>query len=162
VVTNLPAPGADHAKDSALAPADLAEIVRLFELRVWVEQSYKQVKYALGWGEYQVRSDRAIRPHWILVWCAFSFCRLHQCDSAPPSADPAQPVESGLDAPPPPALASGGKNQPATIQPIAPAQRLMASGPADRARLAGTLADALALLEGVVAATPATVAPNAA
>jgi len=76
--------------------------------------------------------------------------------------DPAHPVESGLHAPPPPALASGGKNQPATIQPIAPAQRLMASGPADRAQLAETLADALALLEGVVAAAPATVAPHAA
>jgi len=33
----------------------------------------------------------------------------------------------------------------------------MASGPADRARLAGTLADALALLEGVVAVSMLTV-----
>ena len=39
-----------------------------------MEQSYKQVKHALGWSEYQVRSDLAIRRHWQLVCCAFSFC----------------------------------------------------------------------------------------
>jgi hypothetical protein len=39
-----------------------------------VEQSYKQVKHALGWSQYQVRSDLAIRGHWQLVGCAFSFC----------------------------------------------------------------------------------------
>jgi hypothetical protein len=41
---------------------------------VWVEQSYKQVKQTLGWAEYQVRADLAIRRHWQLVFCAFSFC----------------------------------------------------------------------------------------
>src|SRR5438270_3911778 len=38
------------------------------------EQSYKQTKGALGWADFQVRSDRAIRRHWQLVCCAFSFC----------------------------------------------------------------------------------------
>jgi hypothetical protein len=28
----------------------------------------------LGWADFQVRSDRAIRRHWTLVCCAFSFC----------------------------------------------------------------------------------------
>ena len=56
------------------APAELAEVVRLYGLRMWVEQSYKQVKHALGWSDYQVRSDLAIRRHWQLVCCAFSFC----------------------------------------------------------------------------------------
>jgi hypothetical protein len=46
--------------------------VRLYGLRMWVEQSYKQVKHALGWSEYQVRSDQAMRRHWQLVCCAFS------------------------------------------------------------------------------------------
>ena len=41
---------------------------------MWVEQSYKQVKHVLGWSEYQVRSDLAIRHHWQLVYVAFSFC----------------------------------------------------------------------------------------
>ena len=36
--------------------------------------SYKQVKQALGWSAYQVRTDTAIRRHWQLVCCAFSFC----------------------------------------------------------------------------------------
>ena len=53
--------------------ADLSEVVRLYGLRTWVEQSYKQVKQALGWAQYQVRSDVAIRRHWTLVMCAFSF-----------------------------------------------------------------------------------------
>lgn len=72
LVTNLPAPGA--ATQRAHAPASVAEVVRLYGLRIWVEQSYKQVKQALGWAEYQVRADLAIRRHWQLVACAFSFC----------------------------------------------------------------------------------------
>jgi hypothetical protein len=39
-----------------------------------VEQGYKQVKGELGWADFQVRSDRVIRPHWVLVCCAYSFC----------------------------------------------------------------------------------------
>ena len=52
-------------------------MIRLYGLRMWVEQSYKQVKHALGWSQYQVRSDQAIRRHWQLVCCAFSFCWYH-------------------------------------------------------------------------------------
>ena len=51
-----------------------AEVVRLYGLRNWVEQQYKQVKTSLGWSQYQVRSDRAMRRHWALVQCAFAFC----------------------------------------------------------------------------------------
>jgi hypothetical protein len=29
---------------------------------------------SVGWADFQVRSDRAIRRHWALVCCAFSFC----------------------------------------------------------------------------------------
>jgi hypothetical protein len=49
VVTNLPHPQVAPATESALAPADLAELVRLYGLRQWVEQGYRQVKGALGW-----------------------------------------------------------------------------------------------------------------
>jgi hypothetical protein len=49
-------------------------VVRLYGLRNWVEQGYKQVKGELGWADFQVRSGRAIRRHWTLVCCAFSFC----------------------------------------------------------------------------------------
>ena len=74
LTTNLPAPGSKQASDSELEAADLAEILRLYGLRMWVEQSYKQVKHVLGWSDYQVRSDIAIRRHWQLVCCAFAFC----------------------------------------------------------------------------------------
>jgi hypothetical protein len=74
LTTNLPHPGSERATDSELEAADLSEIVRLYGLRMWVEQSYKQVKHVLGWSDYQVRSDLAIRRHWQLVCCAFSFC----------------------------------------------------------------------------------------
>ena len=73
--TNLPHPDSERETwGELLSPASVAEIVRLYGLRMWVEQSYKQVKHALGWSDYQVRSDMAIRRHWQLVLCAFSFC----------------------------------------------------------------------------------------
>nr|WP_223279992.1 IS701 family transposase [Streptomyces sp. SDr-06] len=72
--TNLPHPDAPHAATSAHPPADLTEIVRLYGLRPWIEQSYKQIKDELGWADFQVRSDTAIRHHQTLVNCAFSFC----------------------------------------------------------------------------------------
>jgi len=37
------------------------------------EQSYEQVKDELGWADFQVRSDSAIRRHQALVNCAFCF-----------------------------------------------------------------------------------------
>jgi SRSO17 transposase len=53
--------------------APLAEVVRLYGLRIWVEESYKRMKDGLGWADFMVRSDRAIRRHWTLVCCAFAF-----------------------------------------------------------------------------------------
>lgn len=32
------------------------------------------MKDELGWSDFMVRSDRAIRRHWTLVCCAFAFC----------------------------------------------------------------------------------------
>ena len=57
--------------------APLGKVVRLYGLRNWVEQSYKQMKDELGWADFMVRSDRAIRRHWTLVCCAFAFCWWH-------------------------------------------------------------------------------------
>ncbi|MEV5493783.1 IS701 family transposase [Nonomuraea fuscirosea] len=78
LATNLPRPGGPHdpacGGHSPHPPAGLAEIVRLYGLRHWVEQGYKQVKNELGWADFQVRSDIAIRRHQSLVHCAFSFC----------------------------------------------------------------------------------------
>jgi DDE superfamily endonuclease len=73
LATNLPRPGGPREHDSPHPPADLEEIVRLYGIRHWIEQSYKQVKDELGWADFQVRSDTAIRRHQTLVNCAFSF-----------------------------------------------------------------------------------------
>ncbi len=108
LVTNLPAAQATPASTTALAPAALAEVVRLYGLRNWVEQSYKQVKGTLGWNAYQVRKDAAIRRHWALVCCAFSFCwwadsRGREAEAgkqgavvAPPSAPDTAPVSAAI------------------------------------------------------------------
>ena len=90
LATNLPRPSSPRAGESIHPGADLAEIVRIYGLRIWVEQSYKQVKDELGWADFQVRSDTAIRRHWELVNCAFSFCWL-QAAFAGNNADPAPP-----------------------------------------------------------------------
>jgi hypothetical protein len=58
--------------------ASLAEVARLYGLRIWVEESYKRMKDELGWADLMVRSDRAIRRHWALVCCAFAFCWWHE------------------------------------------------------------------------------------
>src|SRR5918995_517433 len=106
LVTNLPHPERRRAR-SAFAPADLAEVVRLYGLRNWVEQGYKQVKHELGWADFQVRSDRAIRRHWQLVWCAFCFCwRAWFADQA------RSPLQPGAVPPPAAAGARGGKPRP--------------------------------------------------
>jgi DDE superfamily endonuclease len=79
LVTNLPLPGTTRAAEHpGLPAADLEEVARLYGLRHWVEQGYKQVKQELGWADFQVRSDRAIRRHWALVCCAFAFCWWHE------------------------------------------------------------------------------------
>src|SRR5215216_615333 len=74
LLTNLRRPASPRTAASPLAPADLGEVVRLYGLRLWVEQGYKQVKGELGWADFQVRSDTAIQRHWHLVCCAFTFC----------------------------------------------------------------------------------------
>jgi hypothetical protein len=91
LLTNLPAPGSPEADDLPFPPADLAELVRLYGLRNWIEQSYKQVKDELGWADFMVRADAAIRRHWTLVWCAFAFCWRHGLAESPPVTRPTEP-----------------------------------------------------------------------
>jgi len=63
LVTNLPRPGGPREAGSPHPAAGLAEITRIYGIRNWIEQSYKQVKDELGWADFQVRSDIAIRRH---------------------------------------------------------------------------------------------------
>jgi hypothetical protein len=163
LVTNLPAPGAERALRGEAA--DPAEIVRLYGLRMWVEQSYKQTKHALGWSQYQVRSDPAIRRHWALVCCAFSFCWHHHSHEpgggAPPdAAQAAEPAEPGSAHPARAAAAGRGGNRRRRGAPKA--ERVVAGGPAPRASVVGALDHAVALLARVVNAAPTTPVASAA
>ena len=156
LTTNLPAPSDrseranDDESEPLLAPASLAEVVRLYGLRMWVEQSYKQVKHALGWSDYQVRSDLAIRRHWQLVCLAFSFCwwaygRLpasleEQAERTQEEDLPAESVE-------------GGKKE---------TSRVVAGGVEGGEGVARALCNASAILEGVHRSAPAQRAKSAA
>lgn len=116
--------------------APLGEIVRLYGLRNWIEQGYKQMKDELGWADFMVRSDRAIRRHWALACCAFSFCWWHAAIQAR-ARDPCIP-SNGVPATPPRARKKNQQQQTTAV--LAP---LVACG----TRLADTSALACALLE---------------
>jgi SRSO17 transposase len=147
--TNLPAPGSSRADRSGIAPADVAEVLRLYGLRMWVEQSYKQIKQSLGWAHYQVRKDLSIRRHWQLVCCAFSFCWWgYGC--LPASAK--EPVDQSEDDLP---AGSSGRAKKET-------SGLLAGGLESGEGMAGTVGDAVALLEGVLQQASATGAKSAA
>jgi hypothetical protein len=148
LLTNLPRPATRRAQQ-----ADLTDIVRLYGLRNWVEQGYKQVKGELGWADFQVRTDRAIRRHWTLVCCAFSFCwqawfAEHPPGSAPPERQAAPAAARG--APP-----TGHRRRTSR-------QEFLAGGVAHGAGLVDPLERAMALLAGVVAGAPASSAATAA
>jgi len=153
LVTNLPHPQRRRAR-AAFAPADLAEVVRLYSLRNWVEQGYKQVKHELGWADFQVRSDRAIRRHWQLVCCAFSFCWQAWFAEHPPPLRPpdgqaaAQAAVWGDSTGHQPAHARHGGG--------------LAGDAAPGARLVDPMGRARALVAGVVDGAPAGPAPAAA
>jgi hypothetical protein len=101
LVTNLPRPGGPRQATSPHPAAGLAEITRLYGLRNWAGQGYKQVKDELGWADFQVRSDTAIRRHQVLVHCAFSFCWATWPAGPPPPEDPpAQHATPPRDDPP--------------------------------------------------------------
>jgi hypothetical protein len=148
LLTNLARPTTRRAQQ-----ANLTEVVRLYGLRNWVEQGYKQVKGELGWADFQVRSDRAIRRHWTLVCCAFSFCW-----QAFLTAQPAQP------APPDPqatTVAARGAT-PTGHRRRTRHQQFLAGGAAGGAGLADPLERAGALLAVVVASAAAPAAARAA
>ncbi|HEX6555515.1 MAG TPA: IS701 family transposase [Ktedonobacteraceae bacterium] len=155
VVTNLPTPTQQQVPALPFPPASLEEVIRLYGLRQWVEQSYKQVKHALGWSQYQVRSDKAIRRHWQLVCCAFSFCWYH---ASHPSANLVQEAKA-LTEPEVPLLSrntaeatgTGKKNQRGKRN---TATGILADSAASGQRVAGALDHAAALLEWVVALAP--------
>jgi DDE superfamily endonuclease len=145
LVTNLPRPGGPREPGSPHPAAGLAEIVRLYSIRNWIEQGYKQVKDELGWADFQVRSDIAIRRHQVLVTCAFSFCWAAWFAHPPPA--PATPPAPG---------AGSGERGARTRQPAA----VLAPGDPGRARLAGPLDHVAALVGRLVKGAPAPAAAS--
>jgi DDE superfamily endonuclease len=146
LVTNLPRPGGPREAGSPHPAADLAEIVRIYGIRHWIEQSYKQVKDELGWADFQVRSDIAIRRHQALVNCAFSFCWDNwPASSPPPGPTPASPPERGHRRPVPAAPDMPGH----------PAGTQLAPRTARRPQLADPRDHAHALVARLVQSAPA-------
>jgi hypothetical protein len=131
LVTNLPRPGSPREADSRRAAAGRPEIVRIYGIRNWIDQSYRQVKDELGWADFQVRSDTAIRRHQALVNCAFSFCWDTWCTPTPPRQDP-------------------GRGEGGAGPSFAPAGAALAAGPSRDTRLARALDRTAALVEGKV------------
>ncbi len=155
LVTNLPAPTERSGPEPPFPPAGLEEVIRLYGLRMWVEQSYKHIKHALGWSQYQVRSDKAIRRHWQLVWCAFSFCWYHASHPSSSTAEEAlelsEPEASSHTSIPAAAAGTGKKNQRRTRSATT---AVLARSTASGTRMAGALDHATTLLAWVVATAP--------
>jgi hypothetical protein len=147
LVTNLPRPGGPREAGSPHPAASLAEITRIYGIRNWIEQGYKQVKDELGWADFQVRSDLAIRRHQVLVNCAFSFCWAAWFAHPPPSA-----------APPPDPGAVGGERGSRARRAVPAA--MLAAGDPGRARLAGSVDHAAALVGRMAQRAPAPPAPG--
>jgi hypothetical protein len=177
LVTNLPRPGAAQVPAWPVAPADLAEIVRLYGLRNWVEQSYKQAKQQLGWADFQVRGDIAIRRHWELVCCAFCFCwregltlpAVAAGAVAPEPSDPATTDPDPAAAPGPevahPAVATTPKRGipkgSGRWRERRASSGLLAGGPPPGARVADPVVLAQALVAGMERLAPAARTPSA-
>ena len=151
LTTNLPAPDSQRAREGKTEAATAKAVVKLYGLRIWVEQSYKQVKQHLGWAEYQVRSDLAMRRHWQLVCCAFSFCwwALNQnavaTDSAQAQEDASETTAKTIAKPEP------DKKNACLTPPLTNLARVTTKG----SGVSRTLPDALALLASVVQQVPA-------
>ena len=144
LAANLPRPGGPREADSPHPAAGLAEVVRIYGIRHWTGQSYKQVKDELGWADFQVRSDVAIRRHQALVNCAFSFCRAAWFADHPPCREEPGPQ-------PEPGCGERGARR------TGPASVLAADDPRS-ARLAFPLDRIAALVAGMVQGAPASAA----
>jgi DDE superfamily endonuclease len=148
LVTNLPRPGGPREQDSPWPAAPLAEIVRLYGIRNWIEQSYKQVKDELGWADFQVRSDIAIRRHQALVNCAFCFCW------AAWSGDHPAPRQTAAPQPGP------GRGERGLPRRRPAAGAILAAGAARGPRLAHPVDRAAALVDRMVQGAPAPAAAS--
>jgi hypothetical protein len=145
LATNLPRPGGPMEAASPHQAADLAEVTRIYGIRHWIEQSYKQVKDELGWADFQVRSDTAIRRHQALVNCAFCFCWAAWFADHPPPHEVAAPR---------PGPGRGGRGH------RSHAAAFLVPGHPGRARLAFPVDRAATLVASMVEGAPAAAAAS--
>jgi DDE superfamily endonuclease len=146
LVTNLPRPGGPREPGGPHPAAGLAELVRIYAMRNWIEQSYKQVKDELGWADFQVRSDIAIRRHQALVNCAFSFCWAAWFGDHP------APRQTAAPRPEP------GRGERGAARRLTPASAVLAAGAARGPRLAFPMDRTAALVDRMVQGAPAAAA----
>ena len=148
LATNLPRPGSPREAGSPHPAASLEEVVRIYGIRHWTEQGYKQVKDQLGWADFQVRSDLAIRRHQALVTCAFSFCWATWFADHPAPPETAAPQ------------AEPGRGERGAAHRRTAAGAVLAAGAARGPRLAFPLDRAAALVGRMVQGAPAAAAAS--
>jgi hypothetical protein len=156
LATNLPRPGSPREATSVHPPADPAEVTRIYGIRHWIEQSYKQVKDELGWADFQVRSDTAIRRHQALVNCAFCFCWDAWFHDHPTLDETAAPGP----APGPGKRGAAGPRERGAARRRTAAGTVLAAGAPRDTRLAFPLDRAAALVAGMVEGAPAPAAAS--
>jgi hypothetical protein len=148
LATNLPRPGGPREAGSPHPAASLEEVVRIYGIRHWTEQGCKQVKDELGWADFQVRSDIAIRRHQVLVNCAFSFCWAAWFHEHPALHQPAAPRPGP------------GRGERGAARRRAAPGAVLAAGAACGPRLAFPLDRAAALVGRMVQGAPAPAAAS--
>src|SRR5260221_13792352 len=148
LATNLPCPAGPREAAGAHPAAGLAAIVRIYGIRHWIEQSYKQVKDQLGWADFQVRSDTAIRRHQALVNCAFCFCWDAWFHDHPAPHQTAEP------------RTAPGRGERGAARRLTAAGAVLAAGPTRDTRLAFPLDRAATLVAGMVGQAPAPAAAS--
>ena len=115
LLTNLPRPATRRTQQ-----ADLAEVVRLYGLRNWVEQGDKQVKGELGWADLAYSQNTNTPSGMERTWVALS----RDPEALPASRrhgsgpGPGRPARRPAQAPAPPGadeacLAAAGPTRPA-------------------------------------------------
>ena len=106
------------------------------------------MKDELGWADFMVRSDRAIRRHWALVCCAFAFCWWHEAYRAR-VVDASTEV---LSTPPPEKAPIRRKKNPAAVR--SPGLSTLAQGATRGASLVGPNTLAHTLLASLLRQAP--------
>ena len=153
-------PPSARQRNNGSLPASLEEVIRLYGLRMWVEQSYKQVKHTLGWSQYQVRSDTShsaalavglLRFLLLLVSRRSSHLQANGRGTGDSEPEASPPTSVPADA-----AGTGEKNQRGTKSATTP---VLAGSPSGGARMVGAVDHAAALLASVVRAAPTSSAP---